>query len=123
MSEIDITPANIIRAVQTKRMQLLNDDISDIDKDRLMLMRDLSKSAVDELKLSVDGDGVKAQRELAISLAKLVTKSSNNPFISDVPVSREVMVDEDNLPDIEPVDGETDTTLCTLTYNELYSEE
>lgn len=117
---IDITPTAVIRTVQTKRMEwLLSNDA--IDTDRLMLLRDLSKTAMDEAKISVENSDVKAKKELACILAKLVTESAVNPFAKEGRErAREVSLTKEDLPPVDLVDGELDVGPSSLTYADMY---
>ena len=116
MCDVDTNPEVVINKVQTLRLNALSQP--DLTKEHLMLLRDLAKTAMDQTRISSMDDNAKAELELANNLAKLL-QGSNNPFQSNeiVDVVPEVTMDE--LPDVKTVPGEMDTTLSTLTYEEL----
>jgi ATP-dependent exoDNAse (exonuclease V) alpha subunit len=101
--EYDVNPASIIKLVQEKRLKLLLEDI-EVDKDRLLLMRDLANTALKENQIMVEEGGVKAQKELAEALANLVTQSRTNPFQQEGGQPKQVALEE--LPEFEISDDE-----------------
>jgi uncharacterized membrane-anchored protein len=118
-------PTELIRFVQQRRMEtILNGNT--IDKDQALMLTAIAKTAMDENKLKVESNGVKAQRELASVLSNLVCQAVSNPFATDASgetlENKQTTLTEEELPDIELIEGETSTELSTLTYKELYND-
>ncbi len=119
MSELNIAPDHVIKTVQEARLRLLTNP-DDPSGERLMLLRDLAKTAVDQTRLQLEEEGLKAENEMACIMATLIQKSSN-PFVAANAVER--VIEAEKLPEIEPVEGEMDREMSTLRYEDLYGEE
>jgi hypothetical protein len=117
---IDTTPAVLLRYVQQQRMKtLLCDDV--IDDSKMAVLSSISKTALDQTRIMVESNSVKAQREIAGVIAKLVSLTPSNPFMvkDAAPVADIDKYRCNDLPDVTLVDGETSREISTLTYNDF----
>ena len=128
IKELDTSPDNVVELVQAKRLEMLLDDTSDIDKTRLELMRDLAKTATDTNRIQADKTAADSNAELARALiAGINSSKKDDPFAIDV--DYEVIADEANiptlsqedLPEFELNDNETSTEQSSMTYKEMFA--
>lgn len=106
----DIAPDNVLGAIQRKRMELLLSD-ADVDKDRLMLMRDLSSTAVNQKRIVVEKDSAEGNKELALAMTKHLMTLNKNPYEA-APLENFIPPTETiTLPAIELTEGELATEL------------
>lgn len=111
ITETDIVPDTIINTVQSKRLgMLLTNQIP--DKDTMALMRDLSNTAINQKRISVDKETAEGEREAAALMATAISQIGNNPFKREViegvcQTTMESSFKPAELPDITPVPGET----------------
>jgi UDP-N-acetylmuramyl tripeptide synthase len=123
MSNTDISPVNVIRTVQEKRLALLNNPGEGIDKDMLMLMRDMAKTSMDEMRLVQEDENAKTDQEIARAMVK-ATATGKNPFVSEG-TKRDVAVevDDSDIGELTLVEGETSTEKSNTTYNEFMTDK
>lgn len=123
MSDVDVSPVHVIRTVQEKRMQLLNNPHEGVDKDVLMLMRDLAKTSMDEMRLVQEDENAKTDQEIARAMVK-ATAASSNPYIREGHTrDHPVEVDDTDIGELELVDGENSTGPSNITYKEFMGDE
>lgn len=123
MSQVDVSPVHVIRTVQEKRMQLLNNSQEGVDKDVLMLMRDLAKTSMDEMRLVQEDENAKTDQEIARAMVK-ATAASTNPYIQEGRTREQpVEVDDADIGELDLVEGEDTTGPSNVTYKEFMGGE
>ena len=125
MDDIDISPEAVVEAMQKRRMAALLDPGAELPgKDEMMLMRDLTKTAVDQKRIMVEDDSNKANRELAENMAKILAQSRENPFRQGNTVEgRAVELPDAETPELELVEDEISTEQSTLSYKSVILQE
>lgn len=116
--EYDVTPNKVIITVQQHRMNLLKGS-ANYDEDELTLLKDLSKTAVDQIKLETGSASITAQKEIAGMLAKAISSTVVDPFAIGKGNNKPIP----ELPEFELVEGEADLKIDTLTFDEVMKEE
>ena len=113
---IDTSPAALIRYVQQRRMELLlTGEI--VDEATSILLAGVAKTALDQTRIMVESGSVKAQREIAQTIARLVNNTPKNPFAA-ASGDQECKAPEVKLPDMEIPEEEMSTDISTLTYDD-----
>ena len=118
-------PVTLVNKMQSMRMELLEGNGESLElKDKIAIMRDVSKTGLDSIRIMVDSTGVKAKQEIASTLAGLVTQSKNNPY-AQAPIAGEIaekVISSEDLPELIPVEGEMSTDQSTLDYDSFNSK-
>lgn len=117
--DLDISPAALIKTVQTKRLKMLL-GTEDMDKHKRYLMNEISETAVQCLKIESDEKTAGDDRDAAIAIASVIGGLKENPFYVAGGRANTVMVE---VPDVPLLPGETGTELEILKYSDFVDVE
>lgn len=115
-SQIDISPDNILKTVQTKRMMMLLGK-EKIEKDERYLMNELAETAVACKKIESDENIAKDENEISVEIIKAIGALTGNPFHRSVIGEAAAAVIEPEVPKIDLVPGEISTDSEELEYS------
>lgn len=115
--QIDISPDNILRVVQMKRMKMLLGK-EKIEKDSRYLMNELAETAVACKKIESDENIAKDENDISIEIIKAIGQIGANPFHRSV-LGEGVLLSppEPEVPTITLVPGENSTDQEELDYS------
>ncbi len=118
-------PQTILDRVQSARLDMLEDEESGLDtKEKLLLMKDLTKTAVDEENVRARKQEVNSGDLIAAALATaIMSGTADNPFeVGTEVIGRVIEMPDDLLPDIEISEDEMSTELANITYSEIMED-
>lgn len=119
--QIDISPDNILKAVQTKRMRMLL-GMEVIKKDERYLMNELAETAVACKKIESDENIAKDDNNVSLEIVKALGQLGGNPFHRSIIGEGSVVLAPPEVPAIELVPGENSKEHEELEYDNFISK-
>lgn len=122
-AEFDLSPSAVLETVQLERMRMLKPDMTKEESEqldpkmRLETMRDLARTADQQIKNNVSREN---NKEIAQALVNAAANRSHNPFRQ---VDAETGIPLADIPEVEPMPGEDSRDPSDMTYKNTYAGE
>jgi hypothetical protein len=121
---------NYTQNYRTQLVEVMVKDGMPVDsKDRLVLLSALDsidKQAINKKKIATAEQGLEADRLVALTVAKMAERfGSQIPFERTISGEARVIPEPSDqfLPRAQLVEGETDTSISSITYNEIMGDD
>lgn len=101
----DTDPGSVFEVVQDLRMQMLMDEKADLDKNRLKLMTDLTRTAKDQAQLSIENKEANTSALVGDAFVNFVKANGiNNPFKPEAIPEGRIIPGQLDIPEFENFD-------------------